>query len=93
METVFSGSENLSWPEINLQEIDDILLTELLRLEDSASDAAAATDSNDLTLRLKNLKLSKLKTSRKTISSSTSKKQLVSTLPVHFLLMFVASNI
>lgn len=33
---------NLVWPEINLQQVDDILLAELLKLDDYDSDASGS---------------------------------------------------
>lgn len=50
-------NENYPWPEINLEQVDDYLLAELLKLDDYGSDASGSiTDA--LIPQLKHMKIS-----------------------------------
>ena len=56
-----SDNENLPWPEINLEQVDDFLLAEVLKLDDYGSDACGSTPDG-LAAQLKHLSLSSGKT-------------------------------
>lgn len=50
-------NENYPWPEINLEQVDDFLLAELLKLDDYGSDASGSR-SETLTPQLKRMAIS-----------------------------------
>lgn len=50
--------ENLVWPEINLEQVDDIMLEQLLKLDDQWSSDASGSTTDGLASKLKHMALS-----------------------------------
>lgn len=50
--------ENLVWPEINLEQVDDIMLEQLLKLDDHWSSDASGSTRDGLASKLKHMTLS-----------------------------------
>jgi hypothetical protein len=68
--------ENLAWPEINIEQVDDDLLAELLKLDTYGSDASGTT-IDVLSPQLKHMKISPKKSSFNDLKPSLKITQLV----------------
>ena len=68
--------ENLAWPELNIEQADDDLLTQLLKLDTYGSDASGST-IDALTPQLKHMKISPRKSPFSDLKPSLKMNQFV----------------
>ncbi len=69
--------ENLAWPELNIEQADDDLLAELLKLDTYGSDASSGSTIDALTPQLKHMKISPRKSPFSDLKPSLKINQLV----------------